>query len=501
MQKRQVFINSIMSVVHVLVMGGALFVLYRFLLNTIGDKKLGVWVVVASITSLANIGNLGLSSSGVKFVSQYLARGEEETVLRIIETLAISICLLIGLCLLLAYPFSRWILSIVVPQGNLLEALSIFPYTMLSLWITVISMVFQSGLDGYQRIDIRSTCLIAGTFLHLALCFLLVPANGLMGLAYARIAQAVFVLLVTWIMLKRFIPMLPFIPYRWNYRLFREMVGYSANIQLTTICSMLYEPVTKSLMTAFGGLSMTAFYEMASRMLMQLRAIVTNAIQVFVPAIANLQESGPETIKDIYKNMYNILFYITVPLFLALIAFTPVISRIWIGYYESTFVFFSIILAISFFINTIAGPAYFTNLGTGELRWNVIGHMSIALLNPTLGFWAGKLYGGKSIAVSWAVSFAIGNLVTLIAYHYKHNIPFKNLLPTESTTVGLASLTGFSTSLLFYQLQKNKIDIFSLSISIMIIYTAITIFPVWRHPIRKRMQAWFRHEFLGLNHE
>ena len=498
MQKRQFLINSIMSVLQVITTGGVLFVLYRFLLNTIGVERLGIWSVVVAITSLANIGDFGLASSGVKFVAKYLARGEEDKVLGVIQTLAISICVLVGLVLLIVYPLSVWLLGIIVPSSSLGEALSILPYVLISLWITLISTVYQTGLDGYQRIDIRSMLLIFGTLLHLVLCLFLVPAYGLIGLAYSRIIQASILLFGSWVLLRKFIPMLPVIGSQWNYKLFREMVGYGSNIQLINICYMLFDPVTKAFITRFGGLSMTAFYEMANRMILQLRAIVINTNQVFVPAIAELQEKNPEMIRDIYRQMYRFLVYMSLPLFSSLIAFTPVISLVWIGHYESTFVFFSIVLAIGIFISTILGAAYYTNLGIGELRWNVIGHVIIAIFNPTLGFVIGSIYGGRSVAVAWVLSLVIGSFITPIAYHHRYDISIKELLPKESIVIGLACLAGLCTSLLFYEVQNSNLDLLLLSTFIVLLYFAITALPIWRHPMRKLIQRWIANEFFEL---
>src|SRR5206468_708951 len=158
--------------------------------NTIGVEQLGVWSVVLATTSVCQIANLGLSASVVKFVAKYAARGQDETVADVIQTSAISLGVLIGLILSIVSPFISLLLTMVVPIANLKEALSILPYALSSLWMMVLSSVFQSGLDGYQRIDLRSMLLMAGALFHLILCFMLVPAYGLMGVAYAQVAQA-----------------------------------------------------------------------------------------------------------------------------------------------------------------------------------------------------------------------------------------------------------------------------------------------------------------------
>jgi len=68
MQRRQILINAIMSVVQIVVIGIVLFILYRFLLNTIGVEQLGIWSLVLATTSVTQIASFGLSGSVVKFV-------------------------------------------------------------------------------------------------------------------------------------------------------------------------------------------------------------------------------------------------------------------------------------------------------------------------------------------------------------------------------------------------------------------------------------------------
>lgn len=496
MQNRQVLINAIMSVAQVIVVAGVLFILYRFLLNTIGIEQLGVWSVVLATTSFASIANLGLSASVVKFVAKYLARGEEETVAGVIQTSAISIGIVIGLVLLMAYPFANWLLSLIIPVANIKEALSILPYALLSLWIMVIASVFQAGLDGYQRIDLRSILLMASALIHLILCFMLVPTYRLMGLAYAQVVQTCLVLIGSWLMLKRHLLLLPVIPYQWNRKLFREMVGYGLNFQVISISQMLYDPITKVLLTKFGGLAMTGFYEMASRMILQLRALLVNANQVLVPTIADLQEKSQGIIQKVYKDSYRLLLYIALPLFSAIIAFTPLISQVWIGHYENIFVRFSTLLAIGWFLNTLTAPAYFANLGIGELRWNTIGHVIIAVSNFGLGWLLGSIYGGTAVVVAWVFSLIIGSIIIPVSYHYRHKIPIIKLLPKENINIGLASIVALSVSLLSYYNLNDKLVLSATAAVLVLVFFVTMGIPIWFHPMRKHMMRWVTDELL-----
>ena len=497
MQKRQVLINAIMSVVQIVVISAILFILYKFLLNTIGVEQLGIWALVLATASVTQIANFGLSGSVVKFVAKYIARRENENVSGVIQTAALSVGALVGLFLIIGYPIAKWLLRLVIPYESLPYAIAILPYAFLALWIMVITSIFQAGLDGYQRIDLRSLLLMGGAVLHLFLCFQLAPTYGLMGVAYARVIQNFTILLGSWLLLKRHLPLLPIFPYKWDKGLFKQIIGYGINFQVISVTSMFYDPITKALLSKFGGLSMVGFYEMASRMVQQLRALIVSANQVLVPAIADLKEKVPEKIQSVYLTSYQLLFYLALPLFSLIIVCTPIISEIWIGHYERVFVIFATLLAIGWLLNTLNAPAYFAYLGIGELRWNVIAHIAIALLNAGLGFLLGVFYDGMGVVVAWVFSLALGSSIIFLSYHLRHKIPLIELLPRASRIIIVACLIGILSTLIIQVKLNHAFNAIILNTIILFSFSIIVFIPLWLHPMRKRLIGWVTNELLN----
>jgi len=469
------------------------------LLDVLGAEQLGIWSLVLATTSVTQIANLGLSGSVVKFVAKYIAREENENVSGVIQTAALSVGVFVGLVLLLGYPFARWILALVIPGGSLPLALSILPYAFLALWIMVITSIFQAGLDGYQRIDFRSILLIGGAVFHLLLCLVLAPSKGLIGVAYARIIQNIAVLIICWLLLKKSLPLLPIFPYQWNNRLFREIIAYGLNFQIMSVTAMFYDPVTKALLSKFGGLSMVGYYEMASRMVQQSRALIVSANQVLVPAIADLQERTPEKIQSIYLASYQLLFYLALPLYSLIIICTPIISELWIGQYERFFVVFATLLAVGWFLNTLNAPAYFAYLGIGELRWNVIGHITIALLNAGLGFTMGLLFNGIGVVVAWVFSLALGSSIIYLSYHTQYRVPLIELLPKSSRIITIVCLIGTLSAFMMQQKFNHNFNLVILNIIILLSFSIILFVPVWFHPMRKRLTGWIACELLKMD--
>lgn len=484
-----------MSALQIVVVSGILFVLYRFLLNTIGAEQFGIWSLVLAMTAVTQIADLGLSGGVVKFVAKYIARNENEKVSGIIQTVTMTIGIVVGGLLVLVYPLLKWILSRLVPPQSLAMALVILPYALIAFWLCMVTSLFLSGLDGYQRFDIRSMLLMSGSLLHLLLCFWLVPQYGILGLAYAKVAQNTAVLLASWFFLKRFVPALPLIPRLWSLVLFKEIIAYCVQFQIITVASMLYDPITKALLSRFGGLTMVAYYQMASKIVQKLHALIIAANQALVPAIADLKERAPQKVQSVYMASYRILFFLEFPFYSFFIVSLPMISRLWIGAHEPVFVLFATLLSLGWMLATLASPAYHANLGIGKLRWNVTGNLITALLNAGLGFLFGLHFDGFGVVVAWIIALGAGSAVIFVAYHFEHGIPLNEFFPPGNRLPLAACILGVILSLKVGQAYQGSVPSQILNVMTIILFLAIAWFPYWRHPLRKKMISWI-HEML-----
>jgi O-antigen/teichoic acid export membrane protein len=490
MQKRQLLLNAGMSIVQVVVLGAILFILYRYLVATIGIEQLGIWSILMATTSVSRIAELGLSGSVVKFVAKYAALSEDEKVVSVIQTAILSIGIVVGLLILAFYPCARWMLGLVVPPSSMGLALSFLPFALASLWITLLAGVLHAGLDGLQRFDQRSLILMAGAVVHLVLCLALVPKFGLMALAYAGVLQGGIVLLSSWLLLKRWLKHLPLVPRRWDRELFKEMVGYGLNFQIISIASMLYDPLVKWLLSQFGGLAAVGYYEIATRMITQFRNLLVSAYQTLVPTIANLREHSPNYIQVVYKESYHLLMYLSLPFYALIIAMSPVISELWIGRYEGTFVLFCSLLAVGWFIDMVRIPAHYANQGIGDLRWNMVGHVVRGMLNLILGLTLGTLFGSIGVIIASVASIAVCSGIISLSYHVQNRIPMATLFPSESRKVAVASAIALLFALALYDHLKNSYSPPAIASFIASGFIFVVGVPFWLHPMRKRMMRW-----------
>ena len=324
---------------------------------------------------------------------------------------------------------------------------------------------------------------------YLVLAFLLVPRYSLLGLAYAQTAQTGACFLATWILLRRTIPELPFVPHRWDRGLFREMCGYGLHFQFITASQAAREPVTKALLAKFGGLAMTGIYDMASRWVFTFRELIVQANLVLVPTISGLREREPEAIPAVYRASYRLVFFLGVPAFAFLLAVSPIVSWVWLGHYEPMFVLFVGLLAAGWLVNILSNPAYVVDLGTGALRWVSIGCACTAILNPALGYFAGKYFGGAAVvAVS---AFAVDSGLRRLCWRpITWRITCRSGSWRQRTARELC-LRAWRDWLIFlpYFSRTGIHSLVSVRIASGLVAAVLMmiILPMWVHPMRKRL--------------
>jgi len=481
--RRLVLKNAGFSVLQVFVVAATLLVLYRILLETIGIQKLGIWSLVLASTSLTGVGGLGMPGSVVKFVAKYDARGEPWNVERLVQTAFWSIAIVSGILLAAAYPACSYLLSVAMPSGGLLDARAILPHAIFSIWLMLLASVVYSALDGLQRFVLRGSTLMVGSVLNLALCATFATKFGLPGVAWAKIGQNAFLLVLSTTLLAKCLRSGSWLRPGWSRPLFRESIGYGITFQLMSLTNLLWDPLTKGLLSKFGTLEMVGYYEMAARLVTQLRSIVVSANAVLVPVISEQQERSPENIVRLYLDTYSILFVLTLPAFALLVVCLPLISTLWIGRYEAAFALFGSLLSAGWFLVTLGGPAFFTYLGTGELGWSLTGQVTVAILNLALGMALGMQFGGVGVVCGWVLALSIGSVVVYLSFHKRYGIPLAALFPQSSTTLALVCLLAVSASILV-QLLSNTVNSVRLNLVVIGAFGVTLAATLWMHPLR-----------------
>ena len=500
-ERRRVFLNASMSALQVVVSGASFLILYRYLLESIGHELAGVWALVLSWTVAISFADLGMTGAAVKFVSRHRARADHARVIQVVETSILSSGIVLLTILPVVYPlFERLLHVIIEPPTRIADALAVLPYAVSSFWLTSVGGIVMSCIDGTQRVYLRNVLVMISALLYLGFALLLVPRAGLIGLAQAQVLHAAITLVVGWIMLKALIPNLPLLPFRWNKSVFKEILGYSVNFQFISLSQLLFQPVAKSLLSKFGDVGQVFYFEMAHKLVSQLRALIVIAHQSLVPTIALWYEKSKERVQRIYRASFRVLLYFVTAGLPLLIGLTPIISRLWIGEYDERFIAFAQLLFAGWFLNILTNPAYFGYLGIGRLQWNLIGHLLIGGMNVGLGLLLGSRYGGLGIVIAYVIAIPLGSGIPLWAYHREYGIQWRELVDRHTAFLAVAGCCGWLVVYLIHKALAHTMNPWVLTFIVSGIYVLAIFVPLWKHPVRKRLQKWITAlDLLGRN--
>jgi O-antigen/teichoic acid export membrane protein len=359
--------NTSSSIIQTLISALLLLLLYRYLLVNLGSELLGLWSVLLASISITRLSDMGLGGAIVKFVARYQSFKDDLQIAEIIHTATISVAISMAFFCLVIYLLLDKLLILFIPITRLILVSQILPWLLVSFWLGSLANIFQSALDGCQRIYIRNTITLIGNTFFLIIGILGVSKAGIIGLVFAQLFQSSLLLILNWLAIRKYILCLRTMPFTWNKNKFKEMFNYAVNFQINSIALLLFDPVSKLLMSRYGGLSCAGYYEMASQIILRLRSVLVAAIQPLVPVVAELHETSAKKIRYLYCSFYKILFFVNFILYASILIFLPLISLMWLGYFEIKFLIFSIFLSIAWGLNSLTLPAYFFNLGTGDL--------------------------------------------------------------------------------------------------------------------------------------
>ncbi|MDI6049241.1 oligosaccharide flippase family protein [Flavobacterium sp. XS2P24] len=457
--KKKLTINALSAVIQVAFTGILYFFLYKYLLNELGVKQLGVWSLILSFSSIASLANLGITSGLVKFVADHLACKEELKIGKLIFTAILSISLFFGIISILVLFAAQYLLHFVIDKQYLSLALDILPYSLGSLCINQISGVFTSVLEGHQKNYLKNFIYIFSGILMFVFMVILTPIYGLLGMAIAQLIQAVFVLTFALILMFKINPYCRFSYWRWSKGSFKELFSYGSKFQVVSLLQLLYEPTTKMLLSRFGGLAFLGHYEMASRLISQFRALLVNANQVVIPVIAEkIKTQTPTHLQEFYVKMNRLLLFITLPLSTLVILLAPLISILWIGSLNTDFTFSIYILTIATIFNIMCGPSYFSCLAEGRLTILVSVHLVMAIINLGLGYFLGSLIGGYGIILAWGIALSLGSVFLIGEYLRKLSFSYFSLFTKNDYTLIIVSLLIIGSSISFYSFGLSALN-------------------------------------------
>ncbi len=472
--------NILSNILRSLIGGVILFLIFRYLNLTLGIDDFGVWTTVIAISTILRLASLGLAQALLREISIKLISGKRNLAVVYIETTLITVLLVYLICFPLLKMGIDLGIEYVFTGDHIEKAASIALPALILVIISEIGIIFHSIIEGFQRMEVNALISVAGQLSMLLLVLVLVPSYGLRGVIFSQMAQAILILIFSWIWIKKQLPELEIIPRKWSYKILKSMLAYGANISLTNAASFLMDPITKIFLTKLGSPSLTTYFELSSQFIQRFRGILLTANSAIIPKIAEYTVHNKDYIKEIYSENLKIALILSLAAYSVLVSSGDLLSIAMFRNIQPDFINIFNILAVCWLVNVLAAPAYFSNLGTGKVGINSISQIIMGSLNTLFCYFIGNELSGMGVIISYAAAVSFSSIGLYIYYHKHMNIPWNIFINYKELILLIYLLIIFTISMTLSYINNESSVLFSiLKITFISIIVLLIIFKIY----------------------
>jgi O-antigen/teichoic acid export membrane protein len=352
---------------------------YPMYLHFLGYEQYGVWLVLSTVLTFAQLGDLGIGPAVMKLVAEEYGRHDLEAAQQYmasaIAVLAVSGAVVLAVILLFRAPI---IALFKLSPENARTVSWLLPYmACLSIYVFIVQAV-NAALSGFGRMDLANYAQAAGRAVAVLIASsLLFLGAGIKALLIGSAASYIFIHIVSLALIHHIAPIQ--ILRTGNLRLARmkQLLSFGSAVLGGSLLSMLFGPFNKIVLSRYVGVASIPLYEIAFTGSMYVRNLIEAGLRPLMPEISRLNGStgqhAAEKITRLYRRSTGLILLAGTPVYLILFIFVPPLLQLWLRdrFAEALPWAFRIML-LGTFINLLGVPAYWTLMGKGHV-WRNLG--------------------------------------------------------------------------------------------------------------------------------
>lgn len=357
--RRRLAVNSLMGVVRFGTVTVIYFFIYPFLLRSLGPAKFGLWALFCIPSQYLALGDLGISNALVKLASECLPGQGQERIAQLTGTATIIFSLLGVTLTATVLGLQNEILQWLRISPELLPEARILLIGMAAvIWILLLGSVHTAILSGLHRMDWVHAIQIGSSAINAVGIVLAIKMHGGLAAILLSNAAAALVIWLAAIFLARSAirihwTILPQITWSAN----RSLFSFGAFLYVGSLSSLLMEPIVKVLLTRYGNLELVSYFELVSRIPLQVRTLFTNITYPLLPA-ASLLMTDLQAVRKLFARSMKLLWLLAVPTFLVLAGFSRPLIRVWLGKDVPIAAIAMSLLSLGWLFNVLAIPPF-----------------------------------------------------------------------------------------------------------------------------------------------
>jgi len=384
----QLRINMASGAVTTVINAVTLIVAFPIYLHFLGYDRYGVWLVLTTVLSFAQLGNLGISKAVMKLVAEEYGRGDIEGIQRCVMT-ALALLFLSGMTVLVVILVlkNQIIVAFKLTGENAAMISSLLPYIgCLSIYVFIVQTL-NAVPSGLGRIDLANYIQSLGRIVAVTVAtVLLYCGRSIESLLIGSALSYIFIHIASFICIRRIVHIRILRLRNLDVRRGKSILRFGGAVIGGSLMNMMLSPFNKLMLSRYAGVSAIPIYEIAYRGSMEVRGLVEAGLRALMPEIsrigANMTREAKERIIVINKQSLKLIFLVGASLFCCVFIIAGVLLRIWLGdkFVDELPYTFRIML-IATFVSLVGVPAYYTHMGQGRVHHCLISHFILSLIN------------------------------------------------------------------------------------------------------------------------
>jgi len=371
----QLRINMVSGTVTTVINTITMAVGFPIYLHFLGYEKYGVWLVLATVLSFAQLGDLGIGQAITKLVAEEYGRNNIEGIQHYVTTALASLCISGTVALIVIVIFKSQITAIFkLSSDNATMVSSLLPYiAALSIYVFIVQ-VLGSTLSGLGRMDLANYIQALSRLVGVtAAGVLLYRGLGVVGLLIGNALSYLFNHILAFMYIRRTAHLHLLQRGNLDTQRCKRLLRFGGGVFGCSLINMLFSPFNKLMLSRYAGVAAIPIYEIAFTVSMQVRGLIESGFRPLMPEISRLNGITTQETKNriihIYRCAIRLILSAGIPVYSTLALAAPVLLKLWLGA-KSTDALPSIlrIMLVGTFLSLLCVPAYYTLMGLGRVH-------------------------------------------------------------------------------------------------------------------------------------
>jgi len=384
---------------------------YPIYLRFLGYAQLGLWLVLSTVLTFAQLGSLGLDTAVMSLTARELAGGRDGRAAGYIGS-ALCLVMLSGTVVVavvvIASPLIVSAFSLTGADAQSVTGL--LPYIGLLTAYLFVGRVTEAVVAAQGRMDLVNAWRVASRLVVLGVSTVLLAAGaGLAGMAGGAASGLVVVHVASLAIARRGIPLRTLVVPRFDRSAAVELTSFGGGLVGGAALNMLLSPFNRVMLARYASIDVIPLYDMAYGGCMQLRAVAAAAFRALVPEISALSaergRGSVDAVRSLTARFERTFAVIAAPVWILGGLLAEPLLRLWLGSsYVETLPAVVRIMLVASFLSLVGIPGYYCLVGLGRSRSVLISHALQAAVSA--GFVAVAATMVRPLPVSqvgWAV--------------------------------------------------------------------------------------------------